>query len=355
MADTTLGFPYPAATDPPAGHTQIQALADAVDLQPGVGSFTQAQITAFTAGEKRAGRIVWNSTTGTLQRCDGSAFVDVVLASGAQTLASKTLTTPTIASMVNANHNHSAGAGGGLIPESSVTNLVSDLAAKVASTIVDAKGDLIAGTAADTVSRLAVGTDGQALVADSTAGTGLKWGNVGGLVLVTPSTIANSGGSASTSGGQVTFTGVSSISLNGVFSSTYDTYLVVLRGTISADNPIQFRLRAAGTDNSSANYYFQFLQASAATVAAGRFSMNSSHQLGNFDAAADYAVEMTVSTPAAAAYTIIKSDSSHQAEFTGIEIYRGLHNLATAYDGFTLYPTGGTITGKARVYGYKNT
>lgn len=190
MTNTTLGFPYPAATDPPAGHTQIQALADAVDLQPGVGSFTQAQITAFTAGEKRAGRIVWNSTTGTLQRCDGSAFVDVVLASGAQTLASKTLTTPTIGSMVNANHNHSAGAGGGLIPESSVTNLVSDLAAKVASTIVDAKGDLIVATAADTVSRLAVGTNGQALVADSTAGTGLKWGNAGSVLQVVSSALS---------------------------------------------------------------------------------------------------------------------------------------------------------------------
>lgn len=133
MANTTLGFPYPAATDPPAGHTQIQALAAAVDLQPGIGAFTQAQITAFTAGEKRAGRIVWNSTTSTLQRCDGSAFVDVVLASGAQTLAGKTLTTPTIADLTNAAHNHSNAAGGGNIPESSVTNLVADLAAKAAT------------------------------------------------------------------------------------------------------------------------------------------------------------------------------------------------------------------------------
>jgi hypothetical protein len=41
--------------------------------------------------------------------------------------------------------------------------------------IVDAKGDLIAATAADTVARLAVGTNGQTLVADSTAATGLKW------------------------------------------------------------------------------------------------------------------------------------------------------------------------------------
>jgi hypothetical protein len=45
----------------------------------------------------------------------------------------------------------------------------------VAKSIVDAKGDLIAATAADTVSRLAVGTNGQVLTADSTAATGLKW------------------------------------------------------------------------------------------------------------------------------------------------------------------------------------
>jgi hypothetical protein len=45
----------------------------------------------------------------------------------------------------------------------------------VPKSIVDAKGDIIAATAADTVSRLAVGTNGQVLTADSTAGTGLKW------------------------------------------------------------------------------------------------------------------------------------------------------------------------------------
>lgn len=47
-------------------------------------------------------------------------------------------------------------------------------------TIVDAKGDLIAGTAADTVARLPVGTDGQVLSADSAEATGLKWVAAGG-------------------------------------------------------------------------------------------------------------------------------------------------------------------------------
>lgn len=45
----------------------------------------------------------------------------------------------------------------------------------IQNAIVDAKGDLIAATAADTPARLAVGTNGQLLTADSTAATGLKW------------------------------------------------------------------------------------------------------------------------------------------------------------------------------------
>jgi hypothetical protein len=50
----------------------------------------------------------------------------------------------------------------------------------IQNAIVDAKGDLIAATAADTPARLAVGTNGQILTADSTAATGLKWATPSG-------------------------------------------------------------------------------------------------------------------------------------------------------------------------------
>jgi hypothetical protein len=48
-------------------------------------------------------------------------------------------------------------------------------AAQSAATIIDAKGDLIVGTAPDTATRLGVGTDGQVLMAEAAQATGLKW------------------------------------------------------------------------------------------------------------------------------------------------------------------------------------
>jgi hypothetical protein len=50
----------------------------------------------------------------------------------------------------------------------------------IPDSIVDAKGDLIAATAADAVSRLAVGANNTVLTADSTTATGLKWAAAAG-------------------------------------------------------------------------------------------------------------------------------------------------------------------------------
>ena len=55
------------------------------------------------------------------------------------------------------------------------TWVTSDDANAIQNAIVDAKGDLITATAADTPARLAVGNNGDTLVADSSASTGLRW------------------------------------------------------------------------------------------------------------------------------------------------------------------------------------
>ncbi len=81
----------------------------------------------------------------------------------------------------------------------------------IQNAIVDAKGDLIAATAADTPARLAVGTNGQVLTADSTAATGLAWTTIssggGGKVLQVVN--ANTTTSASSSSATYAATGLS--------------------------------------------------------------------------------------------------------------------------------------------------
>ena len=77
------------------------------------------------------------------------------------------------------------GTTGQVLAKASNTDLDFSWVAVDPLTILDAKGDLITATAADTPARLAVGTNGHVLTADSTAATGLKWAAVaaGGKVL----------------------------------------------------------------------------------------------------------------------------------------------------------------------------
>lgn len=64
----------------------------------------------------------------------------------------------------------------------------------IAKAIVDAKGDIIVATAADTVSRLAVGTNTHVLTADSAEATGVKWAAAPGAGSGIPETLLDAKG-----------------------------------------------------------------------------------------------------------------------------------------------------------------
>jgi hypothetical protein len=55
-----------------------------------------------------------------------------------------------------------------------------EVANVISPTVIDAKGDLIAGVSADTIGKLTVGSNGQYLQADSSTATGLTWSTVSG-------------------------------------------------------------------------------------------------------------------------------------------------------------------------------
>jgi hypothetical protein len=93
------------------------------------------------------------------------------------------------------------------------TTVFNNAGAAIAKTIVDAKGDIIAATAADTVARLAVGSNNAVLTADSTTATGLKW-----------ATPVSGGGMTQLASGSLTG---SSITISTIDQSYYNLQLVI--------------------------------------------------------------------------------------------------------------------------------
>lgn len=115
--------------------------------------------------------------------------------------------------------------GGGTSGTVTVTNSM--------ATAIDAKGDLVVGTGADTFSRLAVGANDTVLTAASGEATGLKWATVsgGGYTSLASGTLGNS-------------TTLSSI------SGSYRNLVLILRNCRPGTDGEGFRLRLNGNTGS---------------------------------------------------------------------------------------------------------
>ena len=148
------------------------------------------------------------------------------------------------------------GTTGQVLSKASNTDLdyawvTTDDANAIQNAIVDAKGDLITATAADTPARLAVGTNGQILTADSTAATGIKWADAaggGGMTLLSTTTLSSTSTTVSSisgsykhlmiqiKGAYLTGTDAIRLRLNGDSASNYtDRWIRVIGTTIDSD------------------------------------------------------------------------------------------------------------------------
>ena len=172
---------------------------------------------------------------------------------------------------------------------------------------------------------------------------------IAGLKLIVPSSVAGSGVSVSASG-KVTFTAATTINVNGVFSSTYDNYLVVIGGTATDDASLNCRLRASGSDASGADYVYQTLNANNTSVLGSRQSAQSVTRFGSLMSTDMSGIHAYFYGPALAQPTAIRGVTAEGLS-GGVRIFdvASTHSLSTAYDGFTL--SNKTLTGSLTIYG----
>jgi hypothetical protein len=176
-----------------------------------------------------------------------------------------------------------------------------------------------------------------------------------GMVLLTPTSITHSGTSASIgANGQVTFTAVTSLSLNGVFSADFDNYVVSFSSDIGPSASIwRTRLRASGSDATGSDYADQLLNANGSTVSASRRTAQDNARSGYLDPSqwngyTGFFYGPFLAQPTAGRY--VSTSAYLSAE---IQEEAWTHSLSTAYDGFTVYASSG-MTGTIQVYGVRS-
>ena len=173
-----------------------------------------------------------------------------------------------------------------------------------------------------------------------------------GMKLIVPTSAVNGTVGAT---GAVTFTTASTLNINGCFNSTYTNYKIIMNVIGSTVTDLRFKMRASGTDSSGAYYWvytgvrdtggsYQQSTANDSSAAINYISVQKRQQI-ILDICRPFEAEET-------SYTgkTVGSDST-SALFTNPYMF---HAQNISYDGFSLIPGSGTITGTVRVYGYKN-
>lgn len=178
--------------------------------------------------------------------------------------------------------------------------------------------------------------------------------NLPALIKVVPSSVSATSGTATVSStGQVTFTTATTVSVNGVFSASYENYLAVVDGVASGDTGINLRLRVSGSDNSTANSYVHQQQtAEGSTAGAAQFTGDLA-RIANFSNVKANGFHLYFYQPAVAARSLMRTVtvSSRSSNTYWFDVI-ATHNQTVAYDGFTVIAAANNLTGTLTVYGF---
>jgi len=178
-----------------------------------------------------------------------------------------------------------------------------------------------------------------------------------GLWSVTPSSVTNgsivSGTSTATANAAV-----SSIVLNGVFSSTYEAYrLVISNLTMSATGTgtsVYVKMHD-GTNPANTNYNWGFarIDIAASTIAGPAQALGTNGVLIGRGTGDKFGTSIDIVNPQLATHTLFPQISAVNVSTGYMWIGAGMHQTSTAYTGMQILVDTGTMTGGSfTVYGY---
>lgn len=157
--------------------------------------------------------------------------------------------------------------------------------------------------------------------------------------------------------GAISFTLCSSISLDGVFSASYLAYQLSLSVIATGSYDCEVRYRAAGVDDSTANYDRQALYEADPNADGARSTGQTVFYMGYL--ANDYVgMQTQIYNPMnASEYTLSRTIASSRSGGTAFLVYQtSVHRVASAFDGITIRPSpsaGRLISGRVQVFGYE--
>ena len=155
--------------------------------------------------------------------------------------------------------------------------------------------------------------------------------------------------------GETAFSAASSVTLDGVFTSTYRNYKLVVNYTTSTTSGPRIRMRVGGSSTSTATYNEQYVLGAAETASASRGASATSIGIGgNTNGSFNSSMEITIYNPQVATPTTVHSvNMNSQGAYTTpvMAIFGGNQSGSTSFDGVEIFPSSGTMTGNYTVYG----
>jgi hypothetical protein len=183
-----------------------------------------------------------------------------------------------------------------------------------------------------------------------------------GMVLMKPTSIVSTGtGNSSSIGtnGSVTFSSCETLALNGVFTSEYDNYMMVVNALASDAGAwnIEAYLRSSGTNATGSDYVRQTVYAVNTSITAGR-TTTGYLRFGQIAGTSLYSGQIVyLYGPYLAQPTAWRSADGNAESSATIYDIGGTHGLSNQYDGITVYPSmnaGGKMSGSISIYGFEN-